>query len=260
MLSDELRKAIKRRKSPSGVYFKNSFECNRKARKLLVEWLEGQKEEYDIGLLSNVEKTSEMLNAFADYLREIRPFRSEQNFRTAINSLCEFFSVPEHKVKNDGYLTVAPPQEDDAPIPLRPTVCNLCGGEVILMSNANIYGREYGSGKCYYCTRCHAFVGTHKPWPDIAVGLLADPSMRSGKKYCHALFDPLWNNKGKKKRQRRQALYKWLTIQMGLPENMGHFGYFDIHQLRQAYRILKTVKGKKPTFDKQCNNVIGFVD
>ena len=44
-----------------------------------------------------------------------------------------------------------------------PTVCNLCGGKVIYTSNARIYGKEYGSGKCYLCTNCGAYVGTHKP-------------------------------------------------------------------------------------------------
>ena len=63
-----------------------------------------------------------------------------------------------------------------------PTVCNLCGGKVIYTSNARIYGKEYGSGKCYLCTNCGAYVGTHKPRPREALGLLADAKMRTGKK------------------------------------------------------------------------------
>lgn len=63
-------------------------------------------------------------------------------------------------------------------IDLYPRKCNLCGGDVIYTSNSRIYGREYGSGKCYYCTKCHAYVGTHKPEPRKALGLLANPEMR----------------------------------------------------------------------------------
>lgn len=64
---------------------------------------------------------------------------------------------------------------------LHPTVCNLCGGSVVYTSNAEIYGREYGSGKCYLCTQCGAYVGTHKPRPQEALGLLADERMRKEK-------------------------------------------------------------------------------
>jgi hypothetical protein len=34
-------------------------------------------------------------------------------------------------------------------IDLHPSSCNICGGETEYISNAGIYGKEYGSGKCY---------------------------------------------------------------------------------------------------------------
>lgn len=124
-------------------------------------------------------------------------------------------------------------------IDTHPTVCNLCGGEVILTSNARVYhGREYGSGYCYYCTNCGAYVGTHEPQPQEAKGLLADEPMRRGKMMCHALFDPMWKGKENARRE-RSNLYRWLAGEMEIPLEDCHFGYFDIHQLRQAYRILK---------------------
>lgn len=55
---------------------------------------------------------------------------------------------------------------------LYPKVCNLCGGKVECISNSVIYGREYGSGYCYRCQSCGAYVGTHKPWPKRAMGIL----------------------------------------------------------------------------------------
>ena len=42
-------------------------------------------------------------------------------------------------------------------INLYPKKCNLCGGDVIYMSNTNVYGREYGSGRCYFCLGCEAY-------------------------------------------------------------------------------------------------------
>lgn len=96
-----------------------------------------------------------------------------------------------------------------------PTKCNICGGRVIYTSNSRIYGREYGSGYCYLCQSCGAYVGTHKPRPREAFGILADERMRNGKKMCHSLFDPLWQGKPKA-RKKRKDLYAWLAIQMGI--------------------------------------------
>lgn len=41
--------------------------------------------------------------------------------------------------------------------------CNLCGGEVEYVSNEVVYGKRYGSGFCYRCKSCGAYVGTHEP-------------------------------------------------------------------------------------------------
>ena len=122
-------------------------------------------------------------------------------------------------------------------VDLHPTKCNLCGGNVVYTSNARIYGRTYGSGFCYLCEACGAYVGTHRPRPREALGLLADERMRYLKKACHALFDPLWQHKPQAS-QRRKAMYHWLAQQMGIPDEDCHFGYFDADKLRIAHKIL----------------------
>lgn len=124
---------------------------------------------------------------------------------------------------------------------LYPTVCNICGGKVIYSSNADIYGVEYGSGKCYRCLKCGAYVGTHKPRPKEAMGLLADKKMRTGKKACHELFDSKWKGMPKS-RKKRQDLYLWLSRMMKIPVEECHFGYFDLDQLRKAYKVLLLIK------------------
>ena len=123
------------------------------------------------------------------------------------------------------------------PVDLHPTVCNICGGSVIYTSNDRVYGKKYGSGYCYLCTSCGAYVGTHVPRPRESLGLLADARMRKGKRMCHDLFDQKWKGKehGHKK---RAAAYKWLAGEMGIPIEDCHFGYFNLEQLRAAYRIL----------------------
>lgn len=135
-------------------------------------------------------------------------------------------------------------------IDLHPTKCNICGGHVVFTSNAAIYGKEYGSGKCYLCQSCGAYTGTHRPRPKEALGLLADESMRKGKVLCHDLFDAMWKGK-RKARKKRKDLYAWLADRMGIPVEECHFGYFDIHQLRRAYLILKTVQGQEMMYDNK---------
>ena len=137
-------------------------------------------------------------------------------------------------------------------IDLHPTICNICGGEVIFTSNSAVYGKEYGSGKCYLCKNCGAYTGTHRPRPRDALGLLADEKMRKGKVMCHELFDARWRGKPKAQKKRRD-LYSWLAGKMELSVDDCHFGYFDIHQLRKAYRILWSIREKEMKYDNYGN-------
>ena len=127
---------------------------------------------------------------------------------------------------------------------------------MIYTSNAVIYGKEYGSGKCYLCRNCGAYTGTHKPRPAEALGLLADEPMRKGKKMCHAIFDKLWMGRPKAKKKRKD-LYWWLSEKIGVPFEECHFGYFDIHQLRKAYKILVDISCAEMRYDN--NGRIHFV-
>lgn len=124
---------------------------------------------------------------------------------------------------------------------LKPTNCNICGCDtVIYTSNKVIYGKEYGSGKCYYCTNCGAYVGTHKPRPDEALGLLATKEMRDMKMKCHDLFDATWKNKETRKEQceARNAAYERLAKELNIDINECHFGWFDMDMLDKAYDLL----------------------
>ena len=114
-----------------------------------------------------------------------------------------------------------------------PTVCNLCGNKIVYISNERIYGKQYGSGYAYYCPYCGAYVGTHKPEPKRALGLLANKQMRILKMECHELFDNKWNNS-----KQRSEMYKRLADKMGIDTEQCHFGWFDIKMLNKAREIL----------------------
>lgn len=120
------------------------------------------------------------------------------------------------------------------PVPLKPSICNLCGGPVRLTSNAEVYGgRTYGSGKCYICDSCGAYVGTHKPRPDEAMGILADAPMRSMKRAAHELFDARWTTQSERADQ-----YAWLAGELGIAIQDCHFGYFDKQMLYKAILVM----------------------
>lgn len=121
---------------------------------------------------------------------------------------------------------------------LYPKICNLCGGKVVYTSNSLIYGKEYGSEKMYFCTKCGAYVGTHKSRPKEALGLLADKEMRDMKMKCHHLFDEKWKNQNNPREARKKA-YKEFAERLGISIDECHFGYFDMDMLNKAYGILK---------------------
>ena len=118
--------------------------------------------------------------------------------------------------------------------------CNSCGGTVIFTSNSRLYGREYGSGKMYYCTQCGAYVGTHKPRPEEALGILGNKEMRDMKMRCHALFDTKWKNEptSRKRHIAKKNAYRWLADKLEIPVDDCHFGYFNMDTLNKAFKIL----------------------
>lgn len=112
---------------------------------------------------------------------------------------------------------------------------------MVYISNSKIYGRECGSGKCYYCTSCGAYAGTHKPRPKEALGILGNAEMREMKMKCHELFDRQWKNEKTQAKRRiaRKKAYEDLAVSLNIPVEECHFGYFDMDMLNKAYGVLK---------------------
>lgn len=97
-----------------------------------------------------------------------------------------------------------------------------CGSDASLRDNSLIYaGKSYGNGKAYICNRfpeCRGSVGTH---PDgKPLGTIPDSETKKLRIQVHALIDPLW--KGKKKK--RGSVYGWLERIMGIKSP--HIGSF----------------------------------
>lgn len=120
------------------------------------------------------------------------------------------------------------------PLPA-PTQCPNCQWDVVLTTNADIYGREYGEWPyAYLCTNgmCDSYVGLH-PDTDIPLGTLADSDLRESRKAAKAAFFARMRHQG----MDRSAMYSWLATQMGIPVDECHFGWFDHAKCELAQRI-----------------------
>ena len=122
----------------------------------------------------------------------------------------------------------------------KPKKCNLCGGQAIF----NRASKDKSvSGFVYYCTNCHAWVGTYPHQKEIAYGILADFETRKKRAEIHDWFDKMWNN-----HEERETLYQKLADELGIEKESCHFGMFDSEMLDKALVIIKKWWWKK--FDK----------
>jgi hypothetical protein len=126
------------------------------------------------------------------------------------------------------------------------TVLCYCGAPARYADNAEYYGRSYGNGKCWMCSRfpdCDGYVGTH---PDgQPLGFLVDKETRRWRLQVHAQIDPLWQDpevwinrpqlsKNKAKRTARTQVYGWLRHLMKMSPYDCHVGMFTTEQCIEA--------------------------
>ncbi len=116
-----------------------------------------------------------------------------------------------------------------------PTDCPHCGECVGLVSNAEIYGRQYGKWPyAYLCSGCRAYVGLH-PDTDLPLGTLADEETRNARKTVKSAFMQLVR---KRFGGDRAAAYQWLAERMDISASECHFGFFDQWRCWSADKII----------------------
>ncbi len=122
-----------------------------------------------------------------------------------------------------------------------PKICRYCGGKVVLTSNAEIYGREYGNGKCYLCRDCRAFVGIHTD-TIIPLGTLANNELRKARNKAHYYFDKLW--KHPTRIMKRNEAYYWLSKHLRIKKEETHIAWFEIEQCERVVELVKEKLGE----------------
>lgn len=127
------------------------------------------------------------------------------------------------------------------PLPV-PTVCNMCGGTVVIKTHVDIYGRDYSDWPwAYGCDVCDSYVGMH-PFTNIPLGTLADKATRAARNKAKAPFEVIH----KQGYLTRKEAYYQLSKHLGIPFEHCHFGWFDIDMCEKALiassKILRDVK------------------
>ncbi|CAN7381015.1 zinc-finger-containing protein [Cupriavidus necator] len=121
------------------------------------------------------------------------------------------------------------------PLPA-PTHCPYCSAPVDVVSNAEIYGREYGDWPwAYRCTskNCHAYVEL-PPFTNIPLGTLADAPTREARKRAKAVFNPLWQSE----RMTRDEAYVWLAGALSIANSEEcHIGWFDVQTCQRVVTV-----------------------
>lgn len=128
-------------------------------------------------------------------------------------------------------------------------VCEYCGSGTKLVLGKCIYADRWPSlaDKPFWaCDRyptCDAYVGCH-PGTETPLGRLANKELRQWKSRAHAVFDPLWQEKLRRRRAERGAEYKkqyargsayrWLACQLGISFDDCHIGMFDVETCKRV--------------------------
>lgn len=112
----------------------------------------------------------------------------------------------------------------------KPTTCNLCGGKVIFNKCDKAKSK---SGFVYWCSNCHAWVGTRPDKPTIALGQLANAKTRGRRIELHKWFDKLWKN-----HEERKKYYDQLSLELGI-QGECHFSQMNDEQMDRAETIIK---------------------
>jgi len=115
-------------------------------------------------------------------------------------------------------------------------VCSYCQCETKVVTNNGIYGPKF-----IQCSmNPDHYVATYQS--GIALGRLADRSLRQKITSAHSIFNSLLENKIFKS---REDAYAWLSNVMKLPEKETDFWFFNEEQCDNAIRIITRYKRRK---------------
>ncbi len=110
--------------------------------------------------------------------------------------------------------------------------CPYCGSKALLRP-ASIVRRNTAPGEeVYICARypaCDAYVSAHRD-NHLPMGTLADKPLRKKRRQAHIAFNHLLESRNMTKKE----AYRWLQVQLGLPEQDAHIARFSEYRCGQV--------------------------
>ena len=117
-------------------------------------------------------------------------------------------------------------------------ICPYCG-EVAKFVDSRVYYKDATKsyGMMYVCFPCDATGGAHKHGraKDRPKGSLANAELRNLRITCHALIDPLWQNK----EMSRNEVYRRIARIMKTDKKRTHIGMFREDDCRKFIELYK---------------------
>lgn len=113
--------------------------------------------------------------------------------------------------------------------------CPYCGSQALLRPAAVVHKHAAPSEKVYICARyptCDAYVSAHRE-SLLPMGTLADKSLRQKRRQAHIALSRLWEQG----LMTRKEAYRWLQVQLGLPESEAHIGHFSAYRCEQVMNL-----------------------
>ena len=113
--------------------------------------------------------------------------------------------------------------------------CPYCGSRALLRPATVVRPIAAPGEEVYVCARypaCDAYVAAHRD-SRLPMGTLADKALRRKRRQAHLALNRLWESGCMSKKE----AYRYLQVQMGLPESEAHIGRFSEYRCKQVIRL-----------------------
>lgn len=110
--------------------------------------------------------------------------------------------------------------------------CPYCGSQALLRPASAVRRNAAPGEMVYVCARfpaCDAYVSAHRD-SRLPMGTLANRPLRQKRRQAHVALGQL-QEQGLMK---RKEAYRWLQVQLGLPESEAHIGHFSAFRCEQV--------------------------
>ena len=119
--------------------------------------------------------------------------------------------------------------------------CPYCGSQAFLRPASVVYKSISPGDEVYVCGRypaCDAYVSAHRA-SHLPMGTLANRSLRQKRRQAHIALNRLWEQG----LMTRKEAYRWLQVQLGLPESEAHIGRFSEFRCEQVIALCRGFAG-----------------